>query len=34
MNSTTEENYLKALFNLSDESGEVNVSELSKQIEY
>lgn len=29
MNSLTEENYLKALFNLGDESGEVSVKELS-----
>jgi DtxR family Mn-dependent transcriptional regulator len=32
MNSFIEENYLKALFNLSSESGEVNVNELSKQL--
>jgi DtxR family Mn-dependent transcriptional regulator len=32
MNSLTEENYLKALFNLSTESGEVNVNELSKRL--
>lgn len=32
MNSLTEENYLKALFNLSGKSGEVNVNELSKQL--
>jgi len=32
MNSLTEENYLKALFNLSSESGEVNVNELSKRL--
>ena len=32
MNSTTEENYLKALLNLSNESGEVNVSDLSKRL--
>lgn len=29
MNSLTEENYLKALFNLGNEAGEVNVKELS-----
>lgn len=33
MNSYTEENYLKALFNLSNEKGEVNVNELSKWLE-
>lgn len=33
MNSLIEENYLKALFNLSNKSGEVNVNELSKQLE-
>ena len=33
MNSLTEENYLKALFNLSNKSGEVNVNELSRQLE-
>jgi len=32
MNSTAEENYLKALLNLADESGDVNVSELSKRL--
>jgi DtxR family Mn-dependent transcriptional regulator len=32
MNSYIEENYLKALFNLSSESGEVNVNELSKRL--
>src|SRR5580700_8948740 len=32
MNSLTEENYLKALFNLSSETGEVNVNELSKSL--
>jgi DtxR family Mn-dependent transcriptional regulator len=32
MNSFIEENYLKALFNLSNESGEVNVNELSKRL--
>jgi DtxR family transcriptional regulator, Mn-dependent transcriptional regulator len=31
-NSFTEENYLKALFNLETESGEVNVTELSKRL--
>jgi DtxR family Mn-dependent transcriptional regulator len=33
MNSLTEENYLKALFNLSNDKGEVNVNELSKRLE-
>jgi DtxR family transcriptional regulator, Mn-dependent transcriptional regulator len=33
MNSYTEENYLKALFNIAGESGEVNVNELSKWLE-
>ncbi len=33
MNSFIEENYLKALFNLSNEKGEVNVNELSKKLE-
>lgn len=33
MNSLTEENYLKALFNIANESGEVNVAELSKSLE-
>lgn len=32
MNSFTEENYLKALFNLSNGTGEVNVNELSKTL--
>jgi Mn-dependent transcriptional regulator len=32
-NSYTEENYLKALFNLASETGEVNVNELSKSLE-
>jgi DtxR family transcriptional regulator, Mn-dependent transcriptional regulator len=32
MNSLTEENYLKALFNLSDTRGEVNVNELSRHL--
>lgn len=32
MNSLTEENYLKALFNLANDSGEVNVNELSKSL--
>lgn len=32
MNSLTEENYLKALFNLATNSGEVNVNELSKSL--
>ncbi|HMN32441.1 MAG TPA: metal-dependent transcriptional regulator [Chitinophagaceae bacterium] len=33
MNSLTEENYLKALFSLSNEKGEVNVNDLSKRLE-
>ncbi len=33
MNSLTEENYLKALFNLSQENGEVSVNELSKHLQ-
>ena len=33
MNSRTEENYLKALFNIAIENGEVNVAELSKRLE-
>ncbi|MBL0050164.1 MAG: metal-dependent transcriptional regulator [Bacteroidetes bacterium] len=33
MNSLIEENYLKALFNLSNSKGEVNVNELSKRLE-
>ena len=32
MNSLTEENYLKALFNIANETGEVNVTELSKRL--
>jgi DtxR family Mn-dependent transcriptional regulator len=32
MNSLTEENYLKALFNIASETGEVNVAELSKRL--
>jgi DtxR family transcriptional regulator, Mn-dependent transcriptional regulator len=32
MNSQTEENYLKALFNLANEKGEVSVNELSRQL--
>ncbi len=32
MNSLTEENYLKALFNLSNNKGNVNVIELSKRL--
>lgn len=32
MNSLTEENYLKALFNIASENGEVNVTELSKRL--
>src|SRR5271154_1073295 len=33
MISLTEENYLKALFNLANNTGEVNVTELSKQLD-
>ena len=33
MNSYTEENYLKTLFNLANEKGEVSVNELSKRLE-
>jgi len=33
MISLTEENYVKALFNLSNKSGEVNVNELSKWLQ-
>lgn len=33
MNSTVEENYLKALFSLAQDSGEVNVNELSKHLD-
>src|SRR5579864_5819241 len=33
MISLTEENYLKALFNLASDAGEVNVNELSKQLD-
>lgn len=33
MNSLIEENYLKTLFNLSGNKGEVNVNELSKRLE-
>lgn len=33
MNSFTEENYLKALFNIANETGEVNVAELSKRLD-
>jgi len=33
MNSLTEENYLKALFNIANISGEVNVTELSKTLD-
>ncbi|MEZ4936965.1 MAG: metal-dependent transcriptional regulator [Crocinitomicaceae bacterium] len=33
MNSQTEENYLKALFNLADPNGEVSISDLSNQLE-
>jgi DtxR family Mn-dependent transcriptional regulator len=32
-NSLTEENYLKALFNIANKAGEVNVAELSKTLE-
>lgn len=32
MNSLTEENYLKALFNLAGETGEVNVNDLSRHL--
>jgi DtxR family transcriptional regulator, Mn-dependent transcriptional regulator len=32
MHTPIEENYLKALFNLADEKGEVSVNELSKQL--
>ena len=32
-NSLTEENYLKAMFNTANKSGEVNVAELSKTLE-
>lgn len=33
MNSLTEENYLKALFNIANKNGEVNVAELSKSLD-
>ncbi len=33
MNSLIEENYLKALFNIANETGEVNVAELSKRLD-
>jgi DtxR family Mn-dependent transcriptional regulator len=33
MHSLTEENYLKALFNISKENGEISVGELSKRLE-
>lgn len=33
MNSLAEENYLKALFTLSSDKGEVNVNDLSKRLE-
>lgn len=33
MNSLVEENYLKALFSLSNERGEVNVNELSRHLD-
>ncbi len=32
-NSLTEENYLKALFNIASKTGEVNVAELSKSLD-
>jgi DtxR family Mn-dependent transcriptional regulator len=32
-NSLTEENYLKALYNIANEAGEVNVAELSKSLD-
>lgn len=32
MNSLTEENYLKALFNIADDKGEVSVNDLSKYL--
>ncbi len=33
MNTSAEENYLKALFNLSNKKGEVSVQELSKELQ-
>ena len=33
MNSLTEENYLKALFNLAGENGEVSVNDLSRHLD-
>lgn len=33
MNSLAEENYLKAMFSLSNDKGEVNVNDLSKRLE-
>ncbi len=33
MSSRTEENYIKTLFNLANENGEINISELSKALE-
>jgi DtxR family Mn-dependent transcriptional regulator len=33
MNSLTEENYLKALFNIANKTGEVNVAEVSKSLD-
>ncbi len=33
MNSLTEENYLKAMLSLANETGDVNVNELSKRLE-
>ena len=32
MNSLTEENYLKALFNMADDKGAVTVNDLSKYL--
>src|SRR5690554_2257481 len=32
METPTEENYLKALFKLSDEKGQINISELSAEM--
>ncbi|SEW45666.1 iron (metal) dependent repressor, DtxR family [Chitinophaga sp. YR573] len=33
MNSQTEENYLKAIFNIANEKGETSINELSKQLD-
>ncbi|MEO9012016.1 MAG: metal-dependent transcriptional regulator, partial [Ginsengibacter sp.] len=33
MNSLTEENYIKALFNIANEKGEVSVNDLSKTLD-